>query len=291
MPLPPHILPPHRRPRRRTLAPRPHSARLWRMDSMAYQPFPNTHWSLVRRAGRGRGATPNGEAAASPDPADAAAQRDALAILLSRYQPALRSYLRVIRRLPADDADDLLQAFITDQLLAYHLLARADQSRGRFRTLLLTSLNNFAISRARAAGTRAVTPLDAQPRIDPRTPEPTHAVECAWARALIHQVIDAMRTECHRTHRPDIWAVFEGRILAEVFGNAADGSTLTSYETLARTLKLDSPAQAANLLVTAKRMYARLLRAAVAQYERHPEDIDAEITDLRRLLQTPPGPE
>src|SRR5881394_3617737 len=104
MPPPPHILSTRRRPRRRTLAPRPHFARLWRMDSMAYQPFPNTHWSLVRRAGRGA-ASANGEAGGlGPD--DPAGRRDALAILLSRYQPALRSYLRVVRHMPSAEADE-----------------------------------------------------------------------------------------------------------------------------------------------------------------------------------------
>ena len=234
---------------------------------MDYQPFPNTHWSLVQRAGK----------------PDAAARREALAALLVRYQPALRSYLRVVKKLPPDPADELLQAFIADQLLEHELIRRADQSRGRFRTLLLTSLNNFAISRGRAARRRAAEPLDASGEglaAEAGGLSPDLVVEAAWARTLVHDVIEAMRQECERTNRPDVWAVFEGRILAEVFGTGR----VVPYEELAAGLQLESPSQAANLLVTAKRMYARLLRLAVAEYESDPGAIDAEIADLRHIL-------
>jgi len=229
---------------------------------MDYHPFPQTHWSLIRRAG-----------------ADGDGRREALATLLSRYEPALRSYLRAVRKLPPDQADDLLQAFIAEQLLEYNLIARADQTRGRFRTLLLTSLQHFAASRYRHDQRRATgaLPPDAAASAGP---SPQKAVEAAWVRSLVHDVIAAMELECRQTNRPDIWLVFEGRILSELFGKGP----LLSYQSLAETLRLSSPTQAANLLVTAKRMYARLLRQAVGEYEKNPEDIEAEIADLRHVL-------
>ena len=59
-----------------------------------------------------------------------------------------------------NDADELLQAFVTDRLLEHQLLQRADQARGRFRSLLLTSLNNFAAGRRRAARVREAASLE-----------------------------------------------------------------------------------------------------------------------------------
>jgi DNA-directed RNA polymerase specialized sigma24 family protein len=229
-----------------------------------YHAFPPTHWSLVRRAGT----------------SDAAARQEALALLLARYQPALHSYLRVVRQMSDADADDLVQAFIADRMLGHELLRRADQSRGRFRTLLLTSLNNYAIDRLRAGRRHLAEPLEGDGAADCTAPDPPVAVEAAWARALVHDVLRAMKTECHETGRKDVWRVFEARVLSEIFREAP----VAPYETLAAELKLSTPAQAANLLVTAKRTYARLLRAAVAEYEAAPEDIDAEIADLRRIL-------
>ena len=115
---------------------------------------------------------------------------------------------------------------------------------------------------------------------DMQTPPPHATVDAAWARALVRDVLLAMRTECEQTGRRDVWIVFEGRVLAEVYGKGE----VVSYEDLARQVNLGSPTQAANLLVTAKRMYARLLRAAVAEYELDFEQVDAEITDLRGML-------
>jgi DNA-directed RNA polymerase specialized sigma24 family protein len=230
-----------------------------------YQPFPLTHWSLVHRA-----AAPN-------------AQHDALTTLLTRYQPALRSYLRHVRRLPTADADDLLQSFITDKLLERQLLQHADEKRGRFRTFLLASLNNFAISRHRAAP-HTTAAFDSPSDIaDSDAPSPDLKVEAEWARTLIHNVLAAMHEECRRTDRMDVWTVFQERILAGIF----TGREPIPYETLAQNLHLKSPTQAANLLTTAKRTYARLLRAAIAEYELGAggdDAIDAEIADLRNIL-------
>jgi RNA polymerase sigma-70 factor (ECF subfamily) len=224
-----------------------------------FQEFPATHWSLVRRAGWEQGE----------------ARRAALDVLLRRYLPALRTYLRVVRRMPADQAEDLLQGFVADRLLAGRLLQLADQRRGRFRSLLLTSLNHFAASRRRGREAGVALPEglagpDAEAAIE---------VEAAWARELVRQVTEAMREQCVRTGRMDIWGVFEGRVLAEALQERP-----LAYEALAERYGLRSPAQAANLLVTAKRMYARLMRSAVGEYERDEAEVDEEIRDLRRIL-------
>ena len=242
------------------------------MRSAQFHPFPNTHWSLVRRAG-------------GVDASDPEGRREALSRLLARYEPALKSYLRLVRRMPANEADELLQAFVTDRLLEHELVARADQKRGRFRSLLLTSLNNFAAGQRRAAKVREAATLEDEvvAATGSLGATPEAAVQAEWARALVRNVILAMKEECRRTGREDVWRVFEGRILAEVF----EDRPVVGYEELARSLKLKSPTQAANLLVTAKRMYARLLRLAVAEYEREEADIETELAELQRSLAGP----
>jgi RNA polymerase sigma-70 factor (ECF subfamily) len=235
------------------------------MESEIYHPFPNTHWSLVRRAGE----------------EDAGTRREALGVLLARYAPALRSYLRVVKKVPTTQVEDLVQGFIAERMLEGEVIARADPARGRFRALLLTSLNNYAASQWRAERVRRGETLGEQAEEMPSTTSaPAAAVEAAWARALVRDVLAAMRRECMATERADVWAVFEGRILAEIFG-AGD---VVPYEALATELELKTPGQAANLLVTGKRMYARLLRQAVGEYEREPAAVETEIADLRRVL-------
>ena len=48
-----------------------------------------------------------------------------------------------------------------------------------------------------------------------------------------------------------------------------------------------SPAQAANVLITAKRMFARFVRAVIAEYMEEDGNVETEITELKRILAQP----
>ena len=85
---------------------------------MRVQPFPATQWSLIDRARQ----------------SDAGRRGAALGVLLHRYMPALRAYLVLTRRMPPEQADDLLQSFIADKIIERNLLDRAERERGKFRS-------------------------------------------------------------------------------------------------------------------------------------------------------------
>ena len=104
--------------------------------------------------------------------------------------------------------------------------------------------------------------------------------DIAWARQVLARAIDQMRAECVRSDRADLWGVFECRIL----GPLLDGTEPLEYQALVERFGLASPAQASNVLMTGKRMFARSLRSVVAEYERDESEIDAEIADLRKIL-------
>ena len=65
----------------------------------------------------------------------------ALESVCQRYWPPIYAYLRKKGHSP-DEAKDLTQAFF-EFLLEHHTLTRADPARGRFRSFLLTVLENF----------------------------------------------------------------------------------------------------------------------------------------------------
>src|ERR1700677_1395475 len=90
--------------------------------------FQPTRWTLVAEAA---------------DPAHPA-HDEALEQLLHSYRPVLIVHLTRRLRMQPALAEDLLHEFIVKKILQYNLPARADRARGRFRTLLLTSLDNFA---------------------------------------------------------------------------------------------------------------------------------------------------
>ena len=87
--------------------------------------FATTHWSVVLAAGH---ASTNGAA-------------EALEKLCRLYWYPLYAYVRRKGYSP-EDAEDLTQAFFA-RFLDRNYLARASQQRGRFRSFLLTSMQNF----------------------------------------------------------------------------------------------------------------------------------------------------
>src|SRR5262249_45322974 len=109
---------------------------------------------------------------------------------------------------------------------------------------------------------------------------PSDVFDVAWARELLGDVLRRMRAECEKSRRRDIWGIFQCRIVGPILDNAA---TLP-YEQLVKGYGFRSPTQAANALVTAKRMFARLLRTVVGEYAVGEGAIDAEIRDLQQIL-------
>jgi len=94
--------------------------------------FATTSWSLVVTAGRS--GKDSGDWSASGD--------QALTELCGAYWYPVYAYLRR-KGMDGSSAEELTQAFFTE-LLEKKLVSKADQNRGRFRTFLLTSLENFA---------------------------------------------------------------------------------------------------------------------------------------------------
>jgi hypothetical protein len=146
--------------------------------------FPATRWSLVARVG-----APNQDG------------HEALSELLRSYLPALRAHLVYRKRLPPDEAEDLLQEFVAHKVLQKNLLAQADRELGKFRTFLLTALDRFLANwrRDRHAGKRA--PEGGMVNIDDE-------LECAGREARPSDVFDVTKlcAGCGRSaRRPADW--------------------------------------------------------------------------------------
>lgn len=247
-----------------------------------FQSFPPTQWSLVGRAG-------------GPSVAE---KRRSLEALLTRYLPALRAFLVYRKRLAPDQADDVLQGFVADKVVERDLIAGADRAKGKFRTFLLTALEHYHISQVRKQTARKrapdggqIVPLDpgsaddaggANQAHDPAAPGPgpDHAYDVAWAREVIAEATRRTQAECESGGRPELWGLLQGRILAP----ATDGAEPAGYEELITRFGLKSPLQVSNLLVTARRMFARNLKAVVAEYAGDAEEVEEEIRDLKAIL-------
>jgi RNA polymerase sigma-70 factor (ECF subfamily) len=226
--------------------------------------FKTTRWTLVSEAG---------------DPRHPL-HEEALAHLLTLYRPALWSHLVNRRRIDPQRADDLIQDFVLRKILQYNLLGRADRTRGKFRTLLLTSLDNFV----RGSGKKADSPAGFPQGFEPADHRPglEQEFDIPWARQVLQESLRRMQAECRHSNRLDIWDIFQSRVLAP----ALEGAAAPTYEELVARHRLASPAQASNLLMTSKRMFERNLRTVIGEYS-DADQVDDEIADLRQILSNP----
>jgi len=233
--------------------------------------FPTTNWSLIWDAGDEL----------------AAERRLAIEQLQVTYWSLLVNHLNRRRRLPAHDAEDLVQGFVTNQVLERNLVAAADRDRGRFRNLLIKSLENYVrnefqkrtAKKRQADNAMPIAPQDVEVWDKQQSPV-GDSFDVEWARQLLQTVAERMKEECESSGRTHIWGVFEARVLLP----STEGTPPLDYDDLVVKFKFQSPSQASNALVTAKRMYARTLRAAVAEYAVDAEDAEAELRDLENIL-------
>ena len=214
-------------------------------------------------------------------------RRRTLEALLKQYLPALQSYLMARRRVGRHEADDLLQGFLASKVLEQQILRRADRTRGKFRTFLMTALERYAISewRKESAASRTpsggpASPLGELAEDQLPAPEAADLFDVEWAKQAVEVAVGRMRRECRSGGRQDLWGVFEARVL----GPALRGEEPVPYERLVPELGLGTAERAANLLASAKRMFARNLREVAAEYADDEADAEEEVRRLRSVL-------
>ena len=212
--------------------------------------------------------------------------REALSGFCEAYWPPLYSFLRH-RGYPSADAQDLVQGFFVF-LLEQNTLTRADQQKGRLRTFLLTSLQNFLFNeydRMRAikrGGGRQVLSIDEHlPEAEAAMLATSHlsdagCYDLVWASNIVSRAWQNLENEF----------VAEGRAewLEELRPFIAGGSATPPDQEQAAT-RLGVPiATLRTWLSRLRQRYRESLRAEVASTVSNPADIDAELRHLYQIL-------
>lgn len=235
-------------------------------------PWPTTHWTLIDLMADSR----------EDDLSD-----QEIGAFLADYLPPLKAYLIRRRGLRVHDAEDLLQEFILQRFLSKDLAQHVDQSRGKFRTFLLTSLDNFlrnqhqrdqAQKRAPESGLKPLPDGDAS--ASTKTPPADDLFEIEWARMVVRQAIEVVQRHCEQTNRPEVWQAFEARVIAPILEHEPP----VSNNELVKRLGMDSPQQVSNAIVTAKRVYQRGMYGVIMKYARDKDEVEAELAELRSIL-------
>lgn len=216
--------------------------------------------------------------------------REAMNRLARRYWPAIFAFVRASGR-DSHTSADLTQGFICDVLIGRNLFKAADPTRGRFRSLLLSSLQNYLRDADRRKWTRKRMPaggkvlsLDAPHGLPSETSHartPEQAFSAEWGATLVRQVLDEVRDGCVADGLDAHWEIFDRRVVRPML----TGGTPVGYEELIGSLGVESASQAANMMVTVKRRFANAIRNEVASTVRNEADVEDEIKDLMRSVE------
>ena len=226
---------------------------------------------------------------------DAARDADLVRVPASDHEAAVAcwgaiyAYIRQAGR-PDERARDLTQGFIADVLLGRGLLAKLDERRGQFRTLLLSAVRNYladayrhdhAARRHPGEGRIVATPGDAidDGLVDRSTPAPEAAFNRAWVAGIVRDAAADLQAECLSSGREAAWDIFDRRVLRPML----EGAEPPSYESLVARWNLRAPTQVSNTIVSMRRAFAaHLVRRLGA---RSADGARGEIRELLTLLE------
>ncbi len=228
--------------------------------------FATSNWSMIAQAGA----------------SDSAGTRTALAQLCRVYWYPLYWFSRS-RGLSQHDAEDLIQAFFED-LLERNAIAKADATRGRFRTFLLTSLRNFHSHQRERAGTikrgggielislDAVSVAENRFQHEPATESsPEKLFDQKWARSVLDATLARLRRE-YTAATKQLW--FD-ELKVVLWGGRGE----VSYAEIA--VRLGSTEGAVKVAVHRLRTrFKESLRDEIAQTVLNPAEVDDEMRHL-----------
>jgi RNA polymerase sigma factor (sigma-70 family) len=217
--------------------------------------------------------------------------REALAELCRTYWRPIFLFVRA-RGNSIEDAQDLTQDFFVT-ILRNNWLQHADRNRGRFRSLLLRSLQNFLINAAekthahkRGGGVEFISWDDWMAEARSQLSIPVQALDClpperifdlTWATTVVEHALQRLREECES--RRKLW------LFQALSSHLTDERDELSYANLSGELGMAETA-VKKQLHNMRQRYRSLLRDEVSQTVEDPADVDDEIRYLCATLAT-----
>jgi RNA polymerase sigma-70 factor (ECF subfamily) len=224
--------------------------------------FATTSWSLI---------------SSTREPGDTS--REAVASLCRQYWRPLYVYARRAGQ-PADQAEDVVQDFML-HVIEDEVFARADANRGRFRTFLLTALQQFLARRHRDETRQKRAPSSPLLSLDVESGEELvtsvtglsaeGAFDRAWALEQLDLTRQRVEAEFAAAGKADLFARLQPMITGASAKEAGASLGMTEGAINVATHRL-------------RRRFGELLRDQVAQTLSLPEEVDAEIAHLRSAL-------
>jgi RNA polymerase sigma-70 factor (ECF subfamily) len=216
-------------------------------------------------------------------------RRDLFNGLIQRYWRPVYFYVRRTGS-AHEEAEDRVQGFFAF-CIEQNLFAKADPARGRFRNLLLSSLNHYLANEHRREHAQKRHPQqgfvnihdlasgESEVPLPAKDESPEAAFHRVWILDLLMRVLQSFKEECNQrgqeTHR-DLF-------LASIIEPILEGSRRPPMAELAERFGLTKD-EGEDRLLAARRKYQRLLREEIGLFANSDEEVAAEIQDIFRFL-------
>jgi len=210
----------------------------------------------------------------------------ALATFCEAYWPPLYAFLRR-RGYSPSDAQDLVQGFFA-YVLAKETLSRADREKGRLRTFLLTSLQNFLMherdrsqTKKRGGGHQIVSIDEHSVEVEASMMDTAHlsdsrCYDLVWASNTMKRAWQHLENAFEAEGKEEQFEVLRPFV-------SGGGSTPPKQEEAAE--KLGVPiATLRTWLSRVRQRYREALRTEVASTVSNPVDVDQELRYLCQIL-------
>jgi DNA-directed RNA polymerase specialized sigma24 family protein len=233
----------------------------------AVEVFLTTHWTLIHQI-----------------KSDEDKDRALINLMLERYWKPVYCYLRR-KGYDNESAKDLTQGFLHEVVLNRELIHKADRSRGRFRSLLLTALNRYLVNIKESEMARTRIPPDKLVSLEVVDPpelqmitesNPDDFYHYVWLSALLEQVLYTVKTGCEQDGLEIHWQVFEDRVVRPIL----QGFASPSLSEVCQKYGIQDEKKTSNMIVTVKRRFHTALKEYVRSTVASDNHIQAELSDI-----------
>jgi DNA-directed RNA polymerase specialized sigma24 family protein len=189
--------------------------------------------------------------------------------LYNKYSKPLYSYLRR-KGFNNDQAKDLVHGFFCEKVLGQQLIQKADRTKGKFRTFLLTAIQHYAIDIHRKS--KPLKQLDEEIERPSDANDPETEFVIAFVKELIHSVLIELEEECKSKNKMTHWHIFRLWLLEP------DISTKkTNMKAICAKFNINDVDKAYNMISNIKERFIIIFRRRLSHYLASETEIDEEI--------------
>jgi RNA polymerase sigma factor (sigma-70 family) len=233
--------------------------------------FQTTRWSVVLLSGK----------------SEVSGSNEAFAELCRLYWYPLYAFIRHRGHSP-EDAQDLAQGFFL-HLAERRTLRRVDRSKGKFRSFLLASLQNYLSNEAQRSrclkrgGKAQFLYLDIEDAEERYGMEPANALtpekifDARWAMVLLGEAMNRLSREYLGQGKANAFEALK------VYLDPINSKELPTYENVAGRLKI-SVSSVKTLIHRLRKQYTAFVREEISRTVSDSVDVDAEIHELCEAL-------